>query len=591
MNNYKLLLKIFIVLLCLSTFLHLPHSINANDLTLGKSRESIHLNCSRDIQEELSHIPVTAKVNIYFEKGIYAIREDLSIPSDFSLHFSEGAILNIDPNKKVIIKSNIMAGEYQIFSGKGSVVFGPNNTTEARPQWWKSPEENGYTASIQKALLSQAKVVYLSSGTYDIDIPKNSKYAITIPSNIVLKGNEGNSVLKLRNCPKTKDLWDCNSMFMSEATIGIKIMGLSFDSSSFYPDPSTISRQDPNIVGTRALAFFNVRNLTIERCLFKGFTNHSISVTGDEILLQKNRFNQGSYRTQVIRLDNSKNVTVSNNVFEDNGPHYYMVPGRPHETSSTDAIMVGYHVEHAYILKNIIKKTSGCGIRVEMSKDVHVIGNEIYDAGQDGITFYHTNKDCTCIGNTVQNWGRLVNFGYIRKQDGVIYNPKEYHYPPPGSPNLPGQLAGAATWEKNRYYLQDRDKTIIPDYDMQDYKTVLAFRGFSGISVTQVSYNITISRNKIIGNKSMTDGLYNYASNYGINIGVHNVNPPTSSGNCIVTNNAVSDSIDYDIYCPEYVDPHSRKGIAKESVVFGNTCSPTKTMFFYQKNPDAACNN
>jgi len=266
-----------------------------------------------------------------------------------------------------------------------------------------------------------------------------------------------------------------------------------------------------------------------------------------------------------------------------------MVLGRSHETSSTDAIMVGYHVEHAYILRNVIRKTSGCGIRVEMSKDVHVIGNEIYDAGQDGITFYHSNKDCTCIANKIQNWGRLGNFGYIRKQDGVIYNPKEYHYPPPGIPHLPEKLSDSATWEKNRYFLQGRDQTTIPNYDAQDYKTVLAFRGFSGISVTEGSYNIIISNNTIVGNTSMTDGLYNYASNYGINIGVHNVNSPSSSGNCIVTNNIISDCIDYDIYCPQYVDVTSRKGISEESVVFGNTCSPSKAIFYYKKKPDTVC--
>jgi parallel beta-helix repeat protein len=340
---------------------------------------------------------------------------------------------------------------------------------------------------------------------------------------------------------------------------------------------------DPAIRGTRAIRVTNAVNFKIVTCRFSGFTNGSAYISGNNVTISKNSFYHGSYRTQTVRLDKSKNVTVSDNLFDDNGPHYYMVLGSPNEMASVDALMVGYQVENAQITNNRIKNTAAIGIRVENSKNVHVVGNTLENIGESGIVFYRKTYDCYCTDNVIKYWGRSNNLSYIRKQDGKIYNPKEYHYQPPKFPALPDKLDTAATWELNRYFLQGRDESTIPEYNSQDYKTILAFRGYAAISVEELSERVVISENQITGNTTKTGGLYNYASNFGISIGVTSINPPTSSGDCVITKNTIKDCIDFDIYCPKYVDPTSKRGVAKPSRVLGNDCDPTKINFFYLK--------
>jgi hypothetical protein len=283
-------------------------------------------------------------------------------------------------------------------------------------------------------------------------------------------------------------------------------------------------------------------------------------------------------------LDKSKNVTVSGNTFDDNGPHHYMKLGSSNEMASIDALMVGYEVDGAQIINNRITNSAANGIRVENSKNVHVVGNVLDNIGESGIVFYRKTTDCYCRDNVISNWGKSNNLSYIRKQNGKIYNPREYHYPSPNSPTLPDRLDTAATWELNRYFLQGRDESTIPEYDSKDYKTILAFRGYAAISVEELSERVVISDNQITGNLTKTMGLYNYASNYGISIGVTSINPPISSGDCVITNNTIKECIDFDIYCPQYVDPIGKRGVAPPSRVYGNTCDSAKINFYYVKS-------
>jgi parallel beta-helix repeat protein len=524
------------------------------------------------------------KALLVLKPGVWVVVGKLVIPANICLKIEEGAVLSVDSGNSVVIEGSIEAGKYQIFSGVGNTAF-RNDRQEVFPNWWKDRHSEYYDYAVQRALSSGALSVFFPEGTYEVAIKKEyTKKSIEIPSNIRIHGIPGKSIIELGDTPRTEGVWTGNDLFTGTSIENVEISGITFDAEKFYPDAETTSRLDPSIRGTRAINISHANNTKIVDCRFQGFTNGSVLINGNNITIDKNSFYHGSYRTQTVRLDGSKHVMVSNNTFEDNGPHYYTVLGRPLETASTDALMVGYHVEDASIINNKIKSSSGCGIRVEMSNNVSVSGNIIQDVGQDGITFYFKDRDCKCIGNIISNWGKLNNFGYLRRQNGKIYNPKEYHYPPPASPQLPKKLENAATWELNRYYLQRRDESSIPEYDPADYKKVLAFRGFSGISVTELSQDITIDGNKITGNTSKTGGLFNYASNYGINIGVHNVNPPTSSGNCIISNNTISDCIDYDLYCPQYVDPTSKRGVAMPSKVFGNIYNSSKVLFYYQKN-------
>jgi parallel beta-helix repeat protein len=545
---------------------------------------------SATIVTAIKSIKLPDRAVLVLKPAVWHVTADFVVPMNVSLKMQQGAVLSIDYGKKVVFDGSIVAGVYQIFSGVGQVLFRQTGQ-DVYPNWWKSKDDKSYAYAIQKALSSGAKAICFTEGIYEVSIKREySRKSINVPSNIRIHGRGDRSIIKLIDTPATTGVWAGNDFFTGNEVENIEISGITFDAEKFYPDPETISRQDPSIRGTRAIHLIHTNNCRITDCRFRGFTNGSILVTGNNIVIDRNYFHHGSYRTQTIRLDGSKTVTVTHNTFEDNGPHHYMALGRAEETSSTDAIMVGNEVNGAYIANNRITDCSGVGIRVENSRNVHVIGNIIDNTGREGITFYRKTSDCSCIGNIISNWGKIPDFGYIRKQHGKIYNPIEYHCPPPlasrkvlEGTTQPLTLEGSSTWEINRYDLGGRDNSSIPGYDPTDYK-IFSFRGFSGISVTEMSHNIFISANELKGNESKTQGLFNYASNFGINIGAHSENHPVPmNGNCIIIGNSISGCIDYDLYCPQYVDPAAMNGVAEASVVFGNVCNPAKVKFFYRK--------
>jgi len=523
------------------------------------------------------------KVVLVLGPGIWRIYRELEIPAQVTLRLEEGASFSLEYGSRMTLDGALQAGARRIFSGSGKVIF-RQDRQDVYPQWWKHPEERHYTAAIRKALASGAGSVYFPRGEYQVEIGKApGAGSLLLQSNTRLHGEGEESVIRLVDTPRTEGVWAAHEILFGKDLANVEISRLTFDAGKFYPDPETISRLDPSIRGTRGVRLLNVDNCRITDCSFLGFTNGSAYITGNRVTISGNLFRRASYRTQVVRLDKSRQVTVSGNSFEDIGPHYYMVLGRHDETSSVDALMVGYEVEDALIIKNRIDRVAANGIRVENSRHVRVTGNTISNVGEDGIIFYRKTTDCECSDNVIGNWGKLNNFAFVRTQKGKIYNPREYHYPLPKYPQLPELLQDAPTWEENRYHLQGRDPSTIPEYDPSDYRHILAFRGFSGIAVTEISERIKITGNRITGNRSKTGGLYNYASNYGINIGVASINPPTTSGECVVSHNTISECIDYDIYSPQYVDFHSKRNVQKPSLVFGNRCDPAKTLVFGNK--------
>jgi hypothetical protein len=538
---------------------------------------------SLTILSALKKYGINNRVVFVLSPGTWKVNGVLEIPENVTLKLQEGALISLEFGNSLILDGPVQAGRKQIFSGDGKVLF-RRNRQDVIPQWWKSGVDGNYFTALQKALASGAGALFFPEGVYEVSIKKEYPVkSLTIQGNIRLYGESDKSVIKLVESPQTDGVWAAYEMFSGNGIANVEISQLTFDAEKFYPDPETTSRLDPSIKGTRAVRIANIDNCKIVGCYFKGFTNGSAYVTGKNIIISGNSFYHGSYRTQTVRLDKSRHVTVSENTFDDNGPHYYVKLGSSNEMASVDALMVGYEVEDAQIINNKITRTAANGIRVENSRNVQVVGNLLDTIGESGIVFYRKTTDCGCRNNVISNWGKSNNLSYIRKQNGKIYNPREYHYPPPKYPPLPDKLDTAATWELNRYFLQGRDESTIPEYNPKDYKTILAFRGYAAISVEELSERVVISENRITGNLSKTGGLYNYASNYGISIGVTSINPPTSSGDCVIKYNTINECIDFDIYCPQYVDPAARRGVATPSRVYGNKCDPAKINFFYTK--------
>ena len=103
---------------------------------------------------------------IVLRPGTWVIDDDLTIPSNISLHIVPGALLEISSGKTLTIAGNIYAGIGQIFSGSGTVSF--SSATTVYPEWWGATGD-GTTDdddAIQAALGSGARNICFTAQTY-----------------------------------------------------------------------------------------------------------------------------------------------------------------------------------------------------------------------------------------------------------------------------------------------------------------------------------------------------------------------------------------------------------------------------------------
>mgnify|MGYP001404285004 CR=1 FL=1 len=116
---------------------------------------------------------------VVFPPGTYRIGSNLTIPSNVTLWFMNGAKLSIDSGITVTINGPIDAGLYQIFSGSGSVIINSSTNKEVFPQWFgaKGDGVTDDTNAIQNAMNSISgsrgtllipKGIYVVSGTLNL---------------------------------------------------------------------------------------------------------------------------------------------------------------------------------------------------------------------------------------------------------------------------------------------------------------------------------------------------------------------------------------------------------------------------------------
>lgn len=64
-----------------------------------------------------------ALTHIVFPSGTYRIASDLTFANTITLEFKQGANISVDSGKTLTVSGNIIAGNWQIFSGSGSVTL------------------------------------------------------------------------------------------------------------------------------------------------------------------------------------------------------------------------------------------------------------------------------------------------------------------------------------------------------------------------------------------------------------------------------------------------------------------------------------
>jgi hypothetical protein len=109
----------------------------------------------------------SSEKTIFLAAGVWKISNPLTIPSNVTLKFEHGAILNISATKTVTINGPIEASISQIFSGAGKVNLG-SLVKEAYPQWWGPVGTADDTTVCQAALDSGVKTIRFLPAIYKI---------------------------------------------------------------------------------------------------------------------------------------------------------------------------------------------------------------------------------------------------------------------------------------------------------------------------------------------------------------------------------------------------------------------------------------
>ena len=118
---------------------------------------------------------------VVFPPGTYRIASDLTVPSNVTLWFMNGAMLSADSGVTVTISGPIEAGLHQIFSGSGTVVIA--KIKEVFAEWWGA---KGDGIADDRTALNSA-VSSLSNGG-DIKFVGTYKISsnLTFPENVKL---------------------------------------------------------------------------------------------------------------------------------------------------------------------------------------------------------------------------------------------------------------------------------------------------------------------------------------------------------------------------------------------------------------------
>lgn len=130
--------------------------------------------------------------------GTFEISSDLTIPAGKRLVMENGALLSINPNRTVRLLGPFEAGLYQVFTGRGTVVFGRDSTRslanavlELYPQWWgakadgKADDFDALSKSVAAAADCHGHVRLV--GNYRISQP------LSLPNGVSLAGVGGHA--------------------------------------------------------------------------------------------------------------------------------------------------------------------------------------------------------------------------------------------------------------------------------------------------------------------------------------------------------------------------------------------------------------
>lgn len=126
------------------------------------------------VNSALERINSANKVAIWFSPGTWTITDNVTIPSNITMLIPPGAILSISSSKTITINGLVGCGEYQVFSGSGSVSFGSQSNKDVHLTWFgfsssaTAANNDTYFANAVASMASGQKLI-IPPGTTEIE--------------------------------------------------------------------------------------------------------------------------------------------------------------------------------------------------------------------------------------------------------------------------------------------------------------------------------------------------------------------------------------------------------------------------------------
>jgi parallel beta-helix repeat protein len=351
----------------------------------------------------------------------------------------------------------------------------------------------------------------------------------------------------------------------------------TFDGTAAYPVDETVAKTTVTARYGVSISSTGGYNIEVRKCHFSHFAGGGVYITapeGKNIKIKDNTADKGHYVLKsfsvygnpgLVEADAVANVEVTGNVVEGGGP-----------TGFTDATVVqflnssdGIHLDackDSVVANNTVRNVAGIGIRIEENWRTKVINNTVEGSGGDGILVYFENHGVIVQGNTVKNWGRLPYAAALLDYSGTLVVCREM--PHTSLAPFPADPTASSWWEEWPHTLTGIDEDTIVDWADRSYYTSgppesgsLAFRGHSGIAVTQASDDCIVTDNICIPDLTQESGKYTHASDFGISI-VHSINSPHDDAAArvgLIAHNIAEGRV-ADIYTPAYRDPINERG-------------------------------
>lgn len=249
------------------------------------------------LQQMISKIGVSQS-NITIDRPYY-LKQSIIIPKNIGLIFVSGGFLSTASGlttQKILINGPTSAPLAQIFSGSGTITFGPGAVKEVYPQWWgaKGDGINDDTTAIQNAI-NLGSLVFIPSGIYKITA------TITLKQRLVIRGAGIGLTVLSPTSAVAADVFTYQPLNFQ--TSYLEISDMNFLGNSTTTNPIHLKNLTGVLINRIYMDRFS--NVSAKQVLFENVESSSIS----------NSMFMNSTSAGIELANSSNNNTISDNTF------------------------------------------------------------------------------------------------------------------------------------------------------------------------------------------------------------------------------------------------------------------------------------